>query len=208
MSEFLNRRYVAGSSRNIKTVGSSGRKKLFLRISGCAAFIRVVSIAMALAWPVHADGGQRDKIDQAALHGLDDTNLVFKDKRVFLYGVRTNGPDTKMGKYGCAKVVSVTLRHAGIDLPILLGVSGIETELKDWKRIASRDSLLPGDVVIWVSRFKGNKDGTCTGSGTCHVGICSTKGYFHNNPLGYHPIFNGIGLKFGYIFKYGLRPPD
>ena len=41
--------------------------------------------------------------------------------------------------------------------------------------------------------------------GTCHVGINSEKGFFHNNPLGYSPIYDGVGLKLGYTFKYALR---
>lgn len=95
-------------------------------------------IALAAAWPANADGGQSDPIDRAALHGLDDSNLVIKGEQVFLYGVQTNGPDTKMGKYGCAKVVSVALRHAGVDIPVALGVAGIESRLKGWQRIESK----------------------------------------------------------------------
>jgi hypothetical protein len=154
-----------------------------------------------------AQADMAHSINEAALHGLDDTSLVVADKKVFLYGVRTNGADTRNGKYGCAKVVSVTLRKAGVDIPVTLGVSGIEGKLRTWEKIGSEDSLKPGDVVVWTSRFKGNKNRSCTGGGTCHVGIKTVNGYFHNNPLGYQPIFDGIGLATGYKFKIGLRPP-
>lgn len=146
-------------------------------------------------------------INLAATSALADTNLIIKDKKVFLYGVHTNGADTHKGKYGCAKVVSVTLRKAGMSIPILLGVAGIESALKGWEKVSDADKLLPGDVVVWVSRFKGNPNGACTGGGTCHVGIRSDKGYFHNNPLGYQPIYGGMGLWLGYKFKQGFRPP-
>ena len=165
----------------------------------------IATIGMLMI-PVASDADDAQAISKVASHGLDDTSLVVKDKKVLLFGVQTNGADTKNGKYGCAKVVSVTLRKAGIDIPITLGVAGIETRLNTWKKIREEDSLQPGDVVIWVSRFKGNKSGACTGGGTCHVGIKTEKGYFHNNPLGYQPIFGGLGLASGYKFKVGLRP--
>lgn len=151
-------------------------------------------------------GNTSASINNAACRALRDSNLIVKSGKVFLYGTQTNGADTKQGKYGCAKVVSVALRKAGVDIPVLLGVAGIESALKGWKKIRSDDSLLSGDVVVWTSRFKGNKNDACTGSGTCHVGIFSDEGYFHNNPLGNRPIYNGLGLFFGYKFKYAFRP--
>lgn len=162
--------------------------------------------------PVHmlctfSFAGLAENINEAALNALSDSNLVVADDKVILYGVQTNGIDTKNGKYGCAKVVSVTLRRAGVNIPVLLGVAGIETELRKWMKVRKSDSLLPGDVVVWISRFKGVKGGACIGGGTCHVGIYSENGYFHNNPLGNSPIYNGIGLKLGYKFKYAFRPP-
>lgn len=151
--------------------------------------------------------GLAENINEAAVNALSDSNLVVANDKVVLYGVQTNGTDTKKGKYGCAKVVSVTLRRAGVAIPVLLGVAGIESELRNWKKVRESDSLAPGDVVVWISRFKGVKGGACIGGGTCHVGIYSGKGYFHNNPLGNTPIYNGIGLRLGYKFKYGFRPP-
>ncbi|GEM_PF-3526758 len=147
-------------------------------------------------------------INKAASEAFQDSNLVVRNDKVILFGTQTNGADTHFGKYACAKVVSVTLRKAGVDIPVTLGVSGIETTLKPWKRVSNADSLRPGDVVVWISRFKGNQNGSCTGGGTCHVGIFSEKGFFHNNPLGYSPIYNGIGLKLGNKFKAGYRPPS
>lgn len=165
----------------------------------------VLFSALAFLPPVRAD--LATEINRAAVAALDDSNLVVKDRKVYLYGVHTNGADTHGGKYGCAKVVSVALRKAGMDIPITLGVVGIETALKGWKRIPDPDQLRPGDVVVWVSRFKGHAKGACTGGGTCHVGIFSDRGYFHNNPLGYQPIYDGMGLVFGYKFKQAFRPP-
>lgn len=117
-------------------------------------------------------------INSAAIEALKNTNLIIKDSKVLLYGVQTNGADTKKGKYACAKVVSVTLRKAGVDIPITLGVAGIETKLKHWQHITKEENLQPGDIIIWTSIFKGNKNGACTGNGTCHVGIvyCFRKG--------------------------------
>ena len=165
-----------------------------------------IGLSLTLAMGTAAD--LASSINMAALQAFQDSNLVIRGEKVVLYGVQTNGADTKGGKYGCAKVVSVTLRKAGVDIPITLGVSGIETKLGGWRRIGRPDSLRPGDVIVWISRFKGNENGACTGGGTCHVGIVSEKGYFHNNPLGHTPIFNGVGLKFGYRFKAAYRPPD
>ena len=166
---------------------------------------RIFTLILILSAMASAD--LAEKIDQAASNALRDSNLVLKNDKVVLYGFQTNGVDTKKGKYGCAKVVSITLRKAGVDIPVTLGVSSIETGLKNWKRVTDKDSLLPGDVVVWISRYKGNKNEACTGGGTCHVGIFSHKGYFHNNPLGFSPIYNGIGLKMGYKFKCAFRPP-
>jgi hypothetical protein len=188
--------------------GGSQREALIQRRGATKWPSATILVALITLCLVLAQGNQAEKINAAAMNGLADSNLVVKNKQVFLYGIHTNGEDTKKGKYGCAKVVSVTLRKAGVKIPITLGVSGIETELKGWERIGEEDSLLPGDVVVWVSRFKGNSNGACTGGGTCHVGILCKKGFFHNNPLGYRPIFNGLGLQFGYKFKYGFRPPN
>lgn len=147
------------------------------------------------------------RINQAASQALQPEHLVIQQRRVLLYGVQTNTADTLHGKYACAKVVSVTLRQAGVKIPVTLAVAGIETHLKHWQRIRHAEQLKPGDVVVWISRFKGHPHGACTGGGSCHVGIVSDRGFFHNNPLGNRPIFNGIGLSLGYRFKAAYRPP-
>jgi hypothetical protein len=182
---------------------NGGLRLEFLLPKRIVTWILAIGLLPSLAI---AEADLAQLINQAALHGLDDTSLVVKNKKVILFGIQTNGADTKNGKYGCAKVVSVTLRKAGVDIPVTLGVSGIEMQLRTWNKIRDEDSLQPGDVVIWTSRFKGNKNGSCTGGGTCHVGIKSEKGMFHNNPLGYQPIYDGLGLATGYKFKLGLRP--
>ena len=149
-------------------------------------------------------------INGAALGTRRSSNLVRQRGRVLLYGQQTNGVDTHAGKFACAKVVSIVLRQAGLSMPVLLGVAGIERTLHarhDWTRIESTDDLRPGDVVVWTRRWKGNPDGSCTGGGTCHVGIYTSEGYFHNDPLGDSPIFGGIGL-LGFRFKVAFRPPE
>ncbi len=146
-------------------------------------------------------------INRAALDTKNLANLYIHEGKVILYDQQTNGPDTKNGKWGCAKVVSIILRKAAVKMEVERGVSGVESSLKKWQRITSSNKLKPGDVVVWTSRLKGNSNGACTGGGTCHIGIYTSAGYFHNDPLGDKPIFNGIGL-LGYSFKIAFRPPD
>lgn len=157
---------------------------------------------------VWSQSGSARQINKTALETQEKENLYIKDKTVYLYGQQTNGTDTRYGQLACAKVVSIILIKAGVKLPLQLGVAGIESNLKNWKRIGNKKDLQPGDVVIWVSTIKGNKDCSCTGGGTCHVGVYTDKGYFHNNPLGHSPIFNGIGLLLKYKFKIAYRPPQ
>jgi hypothetical protein len=157
---------------------------------------------------VWSQSGSASQINKVALETRTEENLYIKDKKVYLYGQQTNGADTRNGQLACAKVVSIILIKAGIKLSLQLGVAGIESNLKDWERIGNKKDLKPGDVVIWVSTIKGNRDCSCTGGGTCHVGIYTEKGYFHNNPLGHSPIFNGIGLLLKYKFKVAYRPPQ
>jgi hypothetical protein len=147
-----------------------------------------------------------DSINAVALQTSNQENLLTRNDTVFLYGIPTNGNDTKNGKLACAKVVSIILRKAGVRIPILLGVSGIETKLSGWKTVSCSDSLKPGDLVIWKYRFKSNgnrRPGDCS----AHIGIYTEKGYFHNSPLSKKPVFNGPSL-LGFRFKYALRPPE
>lgn len=146
------------------------------------------------------------QINQTALDTKETPNLYRKNKKVYLYGIQTNGADTDKGRLACAKVVSIILMKAGVKMSQQLGVAGIEQSLQGWQKISNEDELRPGDVVIWTSNFKGNANCACTGGGTCHVGIYTSKGYFHNDPLHDKPIFNGIGLWFKYKFKVAYRP--
>ncbi len=169
----------------------------------------MTAIAVALAAWLGAAPGAPDlaaAIDRAALATRRPESLARKDGKVLLYGQQTNGADTRRGKWACAKVVSIVLRQGGARLDVQVGVAGVEQALRGWRRIAREEDLRPGDVVVWVSRLKGNRSGACTGGGTCHIGIRTSAGYFHNDPLGDSPTFDGPGL-LAYRFKVGLRPP-
>jgi hypothetical protein len=152
-------------------------------------------------------GASAAAIDRAVVETARAENLRVTEKKVILYGEQTNGPDTRQGKWACAKVVSLVLRRAGVKMNVERGVAGVERALGGWKKIADESDLRVGDVVVWTRRWKGNDDGRCTGGGTCHVGIYSSKGYFHNNPLSDRPTFDGIGL-WGFKFKLAFRPPS
>lgn len=161
---------------------------------------------LVLAAPAAVHGASAAAINEAALATRTPANLHRAGDKVLLYGQQTNGPDTRKGKWACAKVVSIVLRRAGVKMDVERGVAGVERSLGRWRRITEKGKLRPGDVVVWTSRFKGNANRACTGGGTCHVGIVTTEGYFHNDPLGDQPTFDGIGL-WGFSFKVGFRPP-
>lgn len=171
--------------------------------------VLVASFCLALltAFAPSAEAGLAERINQTAIEALNG-NLQADREKVILYGVRTDGPDTNYGKWACAKVVSVVLKKAGVPIKIVTGVASVESALRGWQRIEDERDVQPGDVVVWTHRFKGNRDGRCTGGGTCHVGIATTSGYFHNNPLGRKPIFGGTGLWALYTFKVAFRPPN
>jgi hypothetical protein len=160
---------------------------------------------LLLLLPTAALGGPAE-INRAALATKVPANLRRDGDKVILYGQQTNGPDTRKGKWACAKVVSIVLRQAGVPMKVERGVSGVERSLARWRKVTSSSDLRPGDVVVWTSVFKGNANRSCSGGGTCHVGIYTTEGYFHNDPLGDHPIFGGLGL-LGYRFKVAFRSP-
>jgi hypothetical protein len=172
-------------------------------------FAALLAIALAGAGLCPAAGfaSPAADINGAALATRRGPHLVRQGDRVLLYGQQTNGPDTRAGKWACAKVVSIVLRRAGVQMPVRLGVAGVERQLRGWQRLDDSDDLKPGDVVVWTRRWKGNPDRSCTGGGTCHVGIYTSDGYFHNDPLGDTPIFGGIGL-LGFKFKVAFRPPE
>lgn len=146
------------------------------------------------------------KLDQLALKALEKENFQIQKGRVMLYGFQTNGPETLNGQWACAQVASIVLYRAGLIPHRVLAVSQIESQLKGWQQIQSEDSLQPGDVVVYTNRFKRVKDGICTGGGTCHVGIWTQKGLFHNSPLAKQPTFGGISL-WGFKFKKAYRIP-
>ena len=150
------------------------------------------------------------RINNMAVHALDEENYSENEEAVTLYDTRTNGADTNHGAWACAKVTTIVLREAGVVKRLYLGVRHVEAALKrkKWRRIASEDELLPGDVVVWVSRIKGRKDKKCTGGGNCHVGIVTSEGYFHNSPITDKPTLGGWLPLIGVKFKVGFRPPN
>ena len=160
-----------------------------------------------LCWTSLAHSQTAERIHALAVNALEKGNYAYRDGVAKLYGVRTNGPDTKDGKLACAKVVTIILRKAGVVEKYVLGVRHVEAALKDWQKVESRKALKPGDVVVWVNRFKGRDDQQCTGGGNCHVGILTENGYFHNSPIAKAPTFGGFSL-FAFKFKMGYRSPD
>jgi hypothetical protein len=150
-----------------------------------------------------------DKVNYYAVHALDEPNYSESDDIVKLYGVRTNGADTRQGNWACAKVATIVLKKAGVLKRVFLGVRQVESKLKSkgWEKIEDEDELEPGDVIVWVSKT-GREDKKCTGGGNCHVGIVTTKGYFHNSPISNKPQFGGFFSLFGFDFKVGFRAPN
>ncbi|MBU1012612.1 MAG: hypothetical protein KKG99_06380 [Bacteroidetes bacterium] len=124
-----------------------------------------------------------------------------------MYGIKTNGADTKNGQWACAKVATIILKEVGVVDKISLSIRHVEAALKDWEKIKNKKDLNPGDVVIWINRFTGRDDEKCTGGGNCHLGIVTDNGYFHNSPLSCAPTFGGISL-WVFYFKMGYRPPN
>jgi hypothetical protein len=143
-----------------------------------------------------------EAINGTALH----TPVSRDGDQVLLYGHPTNGADTRYGRWACVKVTTIVLRQAGVPIPVLHSVPQVEAALHGWRRIPDQSALRPGDVVVWTSRLHGNTDGGCSGYGTCHVGIFTDQGYFHNSPIRWSPVFNRIGL-WAFRFKEAFRPP-
>jgi hypothetical protein len=146
------------------------------------------------------------RINKIAIESFTNDNLTTKNDSVFLYKTLTNGENTNFGKWACAKVTSIILQKAGAIKKQRLGVNQIEKDIQNWTKITNPDSLKPGDVIIFYRIINGNSDKSCTGGGTCHIGIFTEKGIFHNSPLAKRPTFDGISL---YVFKfnYALRAP-
>jgi hypothetical protein len=167
----------------------------------------IITILVFSCWPplVHAQTAER--IHALASHALEKGNYSQHDGVIKLYGIRTNGPDTRNGELACAKVVTIILQKAGVVDRTLLGVRHVEAALDGWKKVESPKVLKPGDIVVWVNRFKGRKDQQCTGGGNCHVGILTENGYFHNSPIINAPTFGGFSL-WAFKFKAGYRPQD
>ena len=173
-----------------------------------ASISYLICIAILIVLPStssHARTAQT--INAIACEALDKENYSDKNGVIKLYGIRTNGPDTKNGKWSCAKVATIILKKAGVVGKLYLGVRQVEAELKHWQTITREDELKPGDVIVWLNRFTGREDEKCTGGGNCHVGIVTESGYFHNSPVTSTPTFGGMSL-WGFRFKVGFRPPD
>ena len=164
-------------------------------------------LTLVTAFAPYAEASLAERINQTALNAFNG-NLKVTRNEVVLYGIRTNGEDTNYGRWACAKVVSIVLRKAGLKFPLYLGVASVESALRGWQRIENESEVQPGDVVVWTHLWKGNPDGRCTGGGTCHVGIATTSGYFHNSPARFKPVLGGMSLRALYTFKVAFRPPN
>ena len=170
--------------------------------------LRILYLTLAvMCWTANAHSQTSDRIHSLAANALEKGNYAHQNGVVKLYGIRTNGPDTRNGKLACAKVVTIILQKAGIVEKYALGVRHVEAALKNWQKVENQKDLKPGDVVVWVNRFKGRDDQNCTGGGNCHVGIFTKHGYFHNSPIAKAPTFGGFSL-LAFKFKMGYRPPD
>ncbi|MBT8338965.1 MAG: hypothetical protein HKP58_13710 [Desulfatitalea sp.] len=165
----------------------------------------IIAYVFLIVSPARAETAEI--INEYASKALDRDNYKETNGIVELYGIRTNGPDTKGGQLACAKVVTIILLKAGVVKEVFLGVGHVEKVLKNWEKVKNKKKLKQGDIVIWVNRFKGRTDNRCTGGGNCHVGIVTEKGYFHNSPISNAPTFGGISL-LAFKFKIGFRPPD
>jgi hypothetical protein len=168
-------------------------------------FIIFILFIFLLAATAHSQTAKL--INELASKALDKDNYVDENGIIELYGIRTNGTDTKNGELACAKVVTIILLNAGVVDQVLLGVRHVEAALEGWGKVENKKDLKNGDVIVWINRFKGRKDKKCTGGGNCHVGIVTENGYFHNSPISDAPTFNGISL-WAFKFKIGYRPPD
>jgi hypothetical protein len=166
-----------------------------------------IMIAILFGGPPLAHAQTSERIHALASHALDKGNYSYRAGIAKLYGIRTNGPDTRNGALACAKVVTIVLQKAGIVDRYSLGVRHVEAVLKDWPKVDNPKDLKPGDIVVWVKRFKGRQDRQCTGGGNCHVGIYTENGYFHNSPITNAPTFGGFSL-WAFKFKTGYRAPD
>lgn len=181
----------------------SPKRRQFRNIKNYPKALLLIIILFATA--AHAQTA--DLINEVAQKALSKDNFSNENGVVKIYGVRTNGPDTKNGAWACAKVVTIVLREAGVLSEISLGVRHVENALRHWRKIENERDLKPGDIVVWVNSFMGREDKKCTGGGNCHVGIVTGKGYFHNSPLSNTPTFDGFSL-WAFKFKVGYRPPD
>ena len=173
------------------------------------SLISPIALALVFIAVLNASVSARtaEKINNIACNALEGGNYSDKMGVIRLYGIRTNGPDTKNGRLACAKVATIILKKAGATNKISLGVRHVEEALKHWKKIRNEDDLKPGDVIVWINRFTGRQDERCTGGGNCHIGIVTANGFFHNSPVTATPTFGGASL-WGFRFKVGFRPPD
>jgi CRISPR/Cas system-associated protein Csm6 len=83
-----------------------------------------------------AQAGTAKLINEYACKGLDEENYNETNGIIKLYGIRTNGPDTKNGQLACAKVVTIILQKAGVVEEIALGVRHVEKVIEKWVGIS------------------------------------------------------------------------
>lgn len=160
------------------------------------------------------------RINAAALKALHPSNYDTSKRVHTLYGHAINHADVNYGFLACARVVAAVLSVDGVIVPRLnngvetrtlaLAVYEVETRLSKlrWKKIYNEEALLPGDVIVWRG-LTNNKPGYfCAGNGSCHVGIVTTQGTFHNNYSYPRPNFDTSVLEGSFVFKVAYRPPN
>lgn len=104
------------------------------------------------------------------LAAIDTAQVKRAGRLELLYGLPINGPDTDGGRLACARVVTAILRQAGVALaPQTASVAQVESALSRWHPVTAEDEVRAGDVVIYRNIL--NRNGACTGGGSCHVVI-------------------------------------
>lgn len=159
------------------------------------------------------------RINAAALRALHPSNYDTSKKVHTLYSHAINHADVNYGFLACARVVAAVLSASGVIVPRLtngvetrslaLAVYEVETKLSQlrWKKVYQEQALRPGDVIVWRG-LENNRPGYfCAGNGSCHVGIVTTEGIFHNNYTYPKPNFDTSVLEGTFVFKIGYRPP-
>jgi len=142
---------IVGTFKNNAKVKITGRKGDWYQIShnGQTRYIhsRYVSgsTGSAPASTGTAASITSGSLQQRIVKASRDVVAKYKGYKSFPYAPATQG-----GNLGCAQVVTHTLRQAGVDIPIILGVNNTSTALEQrgWKK-TSVPPYRQGDVIVW-----------------------------------------------------------